>query len=89
MFGWFKRKNCEPIRIEITIKMEPIQVKFDGLQVQSDRSEASPSKGRDSIIPECPSSDACPEAFESSISIPGNLASPAVGFGKKVDGSAS
>ena len=82
MFGWFKRKPLAPIQIEITIKVEPIQVRLDGLQIQANRPEDVEERCSPVDRPSGTSSG----APEPEISIPSNLASPAVRFGKQVEG---
>jgi hypothetical protein len=84
MFKWLKRKPVAPIQIEITIKVEPLQVRIDGLQVQANRSEIV-EEGCHAMAR---SSESVPPSPEPEISIPPNLASPAVRFGKQVEGTA-
>ncbi len=79
MFGWFKRKSAAPLRLEITIRVEPIQI--NGIQIQAHRSESAASQGHGMGGP----SDSKTDEIEPEISISANLESPAVGFGKKVE----
>lgn len=99
MFNWFKNKKWalsggqNPVRVEISVKVEhsPIQIKVEHLplKVETNGLQIFSNKPGDAQKEDCgrifeSSNIKTATNFEPEISIPTNLASPEVGFGKKV-----
>lgn len=98
MFNWFKNKKLalsggqNPVRVEISVKVEhsPIKIIVEHLplKVETNELQILSNQSRDAKKEDCGGATNFANSnisnFEPEISIPTNLASPEVGFGKKI-----